>query len=184
MATVKKVEIEKAITEIVQYLTQHDIDPNDFNSNKGRIKSFKEFIYEKKVNEVMDKLLKGDYKEYIVETIVFEDEEQKPFLEQQLILEWEQYKQIPKTNLTYRYDTGNTNTKTKDHIHVFAKNNQLYAINIDGTPYDGSTAKLGSKEVKFLKSIGFTPPKDGILEWYKLDTNKAYSAMKLELLFD
>jgi DNA replicative helicase MCM subunit Mcm2 (Cdc46/Mcm family) len=100
MATVKKSEIEKAINEVVQYLSQYDIDPNDFKNSKGRLKSFKEFIYEKKVNEVMDKLLKGDYKEYIVETVIFEDNEQNSFLEQKLILEWEQYKKIPKTNLT------------------------------------------------------------------------------------
>jgi len=184
MATLKKKEIEKAITELVQYLNQHDIDPNDFQDNKGRMKSFKEFIYEKKFNEVIDKLLNGSYKEYFVETIVFEDKDEKPFLEQELILEWEQYKKIPKTNLTYRYDTGNTNTKTKDHIHVFAKNNQLYAINIDGSAHDGSTAKLGSKEIKFLKSIGFTPPKDGILEWIELENTKSYTALNIELLFD
>ncbi len=183
MATLKKKEIEKAITELVQYATDHDIDPMEFKSQSGRLKSFKEFLYDKKVSEVIDKLTNGAFKEYIVETIVFESKEQKPFLEQQLILEWEQYKNIPKTNLTYRYDTGNTNTKTKDHIHVFAKNNQLYAINIDGTPHDGSTAKLGGKEVKFLKSIGFTPPANGILEWITLDSSKSFTAIKLELLF-
>jgi hypothetical protein len=185
MATVKKSEIEKAITELVKYLNQFDIDPSEFQKSKSGVKtSFKEFIYEKKVNEIMDKLLNGGYKEYFIETVVFENNEQSTFLEQQLILEWEQYKKIPKTNLTYRYDTGNTNTKTKDHIHVFANNNQLYAINIDGTAHDGSSAKLGSKEIKFLKSIGFTPPQDGILEWITLDTNKSYTALNLELLFD
>jgi len=183
MAILKKKEIEKAITELVQYATDHDINPNEFKNQSGRLQSFKEFLYSKKVSEVIDKLTNGDYKEYIVETIVFESEEQEPFLGQQLILEWEQYKNIPKTNLTYRYDTGNTNTKTKDHIHVFAKNNQLYAINIDGTKHDGSAAKLGSKEVKFLKSIGFTPPANGILEWLTLDGSKTFTAIKLELLF-
>lgn len=183
MATVKKKEIEKAISELVQYIVDHDIDPSDFKSESGRMKSFKEFLYDKKVSEVIDKLTRGQFKEYSVETVVFESKEKKPFLEQQLILEWEQYKKIPKTNLTYRYDTGNTNTQTKDHIHVFAKNNQLYAINIDGTAHDGSSAKLGNKEVKFLKSIGFTPPANGILEWITLDSSKSFTAINLELLF-
>jgi hypothetical protein len=183
MATIKKKEIEKAITELVQYASDYDINPNEFKNQTGRLKSFKEFLYNKKVSEVIEKLTNGEFKEYIIETIVFESEEQKSFLGQQLILEWEQYKDIPKTNLTYRYDSGNTNTKTKDHIHVFAKNNQLYAINIDGTPHDGSSAKLGSKEVKFLKSIGFTPPPNGILEWITLDHSNSFTALKLELLF-
>lgn len=121
MAPIKKTDIEKAISEIVQYAMQHDIDPNDFKNSKGRMKSFKQFIYEKKANEVIDKLLTVEYEEYFVETIIFEDKEDPHFLEQDLILEWKQYKKIPKTNFTYRYDTGNTNTKTKDHIHVFAK---------------------------------------------------------------
>lgn len=184
MTTLKKSEIEKAITELVQYTSQHDIDPSEFSIQQGRLKSFKEFLYDKKLNDVIEKLLQGDYREYIIETIVFEADSQNTFLEQELILEWEQYKKVPKTNLTYRYDSENTNTKTKDHIHVFSKNNQLYAINIDGTAHDGSKAKLSSKEIKFLKSIGFTPPTAGILEWITLDKIKTYIGINLDMLFD
>ncbi len=173
-----------AIRELVQYLSQYDINPAEFQQKNGIKKTDKEFVYEKKINDVIEKLLSGDYKEYLIETIVFEDNDVTHFLGQQLILEWKQYNNIPKTNLTYRYDSENTNTKTKDHIHVYAKNNQLYAINKDGTPHDGSTAKLGNKEMKFLRSIGFTPPKDGILEWKILDNNKSYIALNIELLLD
>jgi hypothetical protein len=62
--------------------------------------------------------------------------------------------------------------------------NQLYALNIDGTTHDGSKARLGTKELSFLKSIGFTPPKDGILEWRSLTRDKVYFAYKCYLLFD
>jgi len=183
MATLKKSEIEKAITELVQYATDHDIDPNEFKDQSGRFSTFKQFLYDKKVSEVIDKLTNGDYKEYLIEAIVFDNDRQNSFLEQELILEWEQYKKVPKTNLTYRYDSGNTNTKTKDHIHVYSNDNQLYAINIDGTPHDGSKAKLGGKEIKFLKSIGFTPPANGLLEWVTLDGSKTYQAINIQLLF-
>ena len=183
MATLKKSEIENAIKELVQFVTEYDIDPNEFKNKTGRIIPFKEFLYEKTVTELIHTLVNEEQNEYKVETIVFESEEQTTFLEQDLILEWEQYNKIPKTNLTYRYDTGNTNTKTIDHIHVYAKNNQLYAINIDGTPHDGSKAKLSNKEVKFLKSIGFTPPLNGLLEWITLDSSKTYTAINIELLF-
>ena len=182
MSILKKKEVERAINELIQYASEHDIDPNEFKSPSREIKTFKEFLYEKKFSEVFDNLLNGEYKEYIVETIVFESEEEKPVLEQKLILEWEQYKNIPKTNLTYRYDKGNTTTKTKDHIHVFSKNNQLYAINIDGTSHDGSTAILGNKEIKFLRSIGFTVPANGILEWISLEDSKSYIGIILEFL--
>jgi hypothetical protein len=121
---------------------------------------------------------------FSIEAIVFEENNDKLLLENQLLLEWEKYKKIPKTNLTYRYDAGKAQKGMDDHIHVFAGNskNQLYAINRPGTPHDGSKAKLSSKEINFLKSIGFTPPKDGILEWYDLPSDKKYVAYNRILL--
>ena len=41
-----------------------------------------------------------------------------------------------------------------------------------------------AKEIEFLKSIGFIPPQDGILNWVNLDTNKSFKALNLKLLFD
>jgi hypothetical protein len=128
MTKTTKKEIEKAISEIVKYAIENDIDPSEFNKKPGRLKSFNQFRFDKKVNDVLDKLSMGDYKEYFVETIVFEKTPPKTVLTSQLLLEYQQYKNIPKTNLFYRYDNANTNTKTMDHIHVFAKDNQLYAI--------------------------------------------------------
>lgn len=183
MVKLTKKDIANAISKILQYATENDINPLKFSSD-ARCKTSKQIIYEKKFDEVINDLLNKPVKEYLIEVVVFKNGEQNPFLKNKLILEWEQNKKIPKTNLIYRYDTGNTNTKTNDHIHVFLDNNQIYAINIDGTPHDGSKAKLGSKEVTFLKNIGFTPPPDGILEWFTLDPAQEYTAIKRHLLFD
>jgi hypothetical protein len=53
--------------------------------------------------------------------------------------------------------------------------------NKDGSAHDGSKATLSKKEIKFLKSIGFTPPQDGILEWIILPVSRNYFAINLEL---
>lgn len=88
--------------------------------------------------------------------------------------------------MTYRYDKGLGRQGMDDHIHVYLGNsrNQVYAINRGGTPHVGSRAKLSHEEVKFLKSIGFTPPTDGILEWITLPNDKEFVAYKRQLLFD
>jgi len=125
-------------------------------------------------------------KEFKIEVLVTEIENKSIFENCELLLEWEQYKKIPKTNLTYRYDKGEGRQGMDDHIHVYLGNtkNQVYAINRPGTPRDGSKAKLSNKEIKFLKSIGFTPPKDGILEWITLQTGGNYFAYRRMLLLD
>lgn len=182
-----KRQLKTAIQELVQYVEDMDIDISSFNSKPGRLKSFDEFIFDQKLDEVLDKLSKGDdyeYQYYQIDKIIIDKADEDDYLNKGFILEWQQYKKIPKTNLTYRYDTANTNIKTKDHIHVYQKNNQLYAINKDGTPHDSLKARLGSKEIKFLKSIGFTPPNDGILEWIILDNHKEYVELNNDLLFD
>jgi hypothetical protein len=107
----------------------------------------------------------------------------------QLISEWEQRKQIPGTTSTYRYDSGNTNTHTQDHVHIYCKNTnkQIYAINRDGTAHDRSKYKLGQKDIVFLKNMNFTIPKDGLLEWTSLDLSKEYIVFRItdkSLLFD
>jgi hypothetical protein len=183
-SNMKKKELEKGIQELLEYMKIYDINPLDFKPSTTNIKSsFKEFLYDKKIKEVLDKAKSGEYRENYIETIVFKKVPEKIF-ESQLILEWEQYKKIPKTNLVYRYDSGNTNTKTQDHIHVYYDDNQLYSINRSGTPHDGSKAQLSKKEMKFLKSIGFTPPADGILEWINLDLEETYDAIKVDFLLD
>ena len=102
---------------------------------------------------------------------------------EKLLLEYQKYKNIPKTNFKYRFDAGNTNTKTKDHIVIFAnKNQELYAINRDGTGHDGSKGiKVPNKILKFLPTIGFKPPKDGIIEWKTIGKDIDYNAIKIDL---
>jgi len=98
----------------------------------------------------------------------------------ELLLELKRYGKIPKTNRNYRYDAGNTNTQTRDHIHILAGRKELYAINRDGTPHDGSRYQLSKRDINFLKSIGFHPPKDGLLEWIVPDQNRfKYAAVLL-----
>ena len=83
-----------------------------------------------------------------------------------LVLEYNQYKNIPGTTKTYRIDPANTNTMTQKHIHVFFNGEQIYAMNVDGTPHDGSKCVLSKKDQEFLKKMGFAVPEGGILEMY------------------
>lgn len=174
----RKEQITDLIEKVINY--EAELDRILFDKHERYIKSYKEFLIEAKIKELISEFL--DEKE--IQVIVFE--ESNGFLENnQLLLEWEQYKNIPKTNLTYRYDKGKGIPGSQDHLHVFVgkTKNQVYAINKDGTPHDGSMAKIGKKEVNFLKSLGFTPPENGILEWMDLDPKKNYSAYRVELLF-
>jgi|GEM_PF-4137684 len=92
----------------------------------------------------------------------------------EIILEYKQYKNIPGTTKTYRIDAANTNTMTQKHIHVFYDGKQLYAINVDGTSHDGSKYILSKKDQSFLKDMGFTVPKDGILEKYSFQDGSLF----------
>jgi len=178
-----KDRIEKAIKGLIDYSEKIDFNFGEFKNFKY-FPTFKQFLFEQKLEEVLNELIDNETTDYKIDSIVFEDNLFSDFQESELLLEWEQYKKIPKTSLTYRFDTENTNTKTTDHIHVFQGNNQLYAVNNDGSPHDGSRARLGKREMKFLKSLGFNPPKDGILEWITLPRHKKYAAFKYYLLFD
>jgi len=80
-------------------------------------------------------------------------------------------KRILGTRKVAVYNPSNINTATRDHYHVFAdkkKNNQLYAINRDGTPHDGSRAQLSKREIDFFNSQDFLVPADGLLEFIDL----------------
>ena len=178
-----KAKIQLAVRELSEFSKEIDFDLGELKNFKY-YPTFKQFLVEKKLDEILDNLIGIEIVDYKIDSIVYDEDGIEVFQKNELLLEWEQYKKIPKISLTYRFDTENTNTITKDHIHVLKGNNQLYAINKDGTPHDGSKARLWKKEFKFLKSIGFTPPKDGILEWITLDCQKQYLAFKYYLLFD
>lgn len=86
-----------------------------------------------------------------------------------ITLEHEKYKNIPGTNSSVRQDKGNTNTKTQDHAHVYAKRNgggkELYSVNLDGSGHDGSSGKsIPSSHADFLRSLGYEIPVNLVLE--------------------
>lgn len=86
-----------------------------------------------------------------------------------LTLEHVTYKDIPGTSNSVRHDKGNTNTKTQDHAHVFAKRNgegkQLFSVNKDGTGHDGSSGtKLSARQAAYLRDAGYTIPDNLTLE--------------------
>lgn len=180
--SVTKQQIEQVIKELVNYQKELDEEFPD-NQNFKEVRTFKEFLIDSKTKELIESLL-GREKEFKIEVLVVDEDQEFIFNESKLLLEYEKYKKIPKTNLRYRYDKGKGIKGMEDHIHVYLgkTKNQVYAINRSGTPHDGSKAKLSNKEIKFLKNIGFKPPKDGILEWIKLSQDKDYIGYKMELL--
>lgn len=92
--------------------------------------------------------------------------------EKNYILEYDTYKSFLPTKCVYRLDKANNAPGQQEHIHVYSDknhNHQLYAINIDGTPHDGSKYQLNKKHQIALRALGFTVPKDGLLEWIDFD---------------
>lgn len=90
------------------------------------------------------------------------------------IAESADYQRVPKTQMSVRFDSGNTNTKTQDHAHVFARLNgqgkQLFAVNIDGTGHDGSSGAPIPKRVgQFLQTKGYVIPVNFVVESMSLD---------------
>lgn len=85
-----------------------------------------------------------------------------------ILLEWDNYHPFPPTKCVYRLDKPNNAQGQQKHIHVYSDKShqhQLYAINIDGTPHDGSHYQLSTKHQDALRTLGFPVPKDGLLEW-------------------
>lgn len=109
--------------------------------------------------------------DYDIDAILVEENSEECQILQQrgLIVEHNVYKPFGKTTLTYRIDKGDGSPGHQTHIHVYSKSGQLYAMNIDGTTHDGSKAQLSKKAQKILLDLGFNVPKDGILEWLKMD---------------
>jgi len=115
------------------------------------IQTFKEFIIEKERNKKIEKIL---------------------------LCEHEVYKNISGTKKSYRIDSQNLNTKTQEHVHVYAKRHgkgkELYSVNIDGTGHDGSSRKqISTTEANFFRKKGFEIPSNNILE--SIDYNQLAS---------
>lgn len=113
----------------------------------------------------------GDNGYNIDGVIVYDDNPMTLSLNRNLLLEHETYKRIPGTTCYYRKDVRSGIPGDLTHVHVISKKGELFAINIDGTGHDkskGSGYKLNTKTIEWLKSIGFTPPGNGIIEWRNL----------------
>jgi hypothetical protein len=85
------------------------------------------------------------------------------------LFEHETYKPIPGTKNSYRTDSGNTNTKTIKHSHVYAKlkggGSELYSVNMDGTGHDGSRGKvLPQSHAEHFRDLGYSINPNNILE--------------------
>lgn len=96
------------------------------------------------------------------------------------LLEYEEYKNIPGTNNSYRQDSGNTNTKTQKHVHVYAKQKgngkEIYSVNVDGSGHDGYRGtKIPDSHADYFKKKGFNIKPDNILEWITPDTISSFS---------
>src|SRR5258708_6182966 len=108
----RKEQITDMIEKIVKY--EGELDRILFDRNEQYIKSYKEFLIDAKIKELINLFL--DEKE--IQLLVFDDSN-RVLETNKLLLEWEQYKSIPKTNLTYRYDKGLGIPGSQDHLHVF-----------------------------------------------------------------
>lgn len=102
------------------------------------------------------------------------------------IAEGRRLQNIPKTQMSARFDSGNTNTLTQDHAHIFARSNgrgkELYSVNKSGTGHDGSSGKVISPKVaEFLRSQGFRIPENCVLE--NLDLNAALEDSYLLIVY-
>lgn len=85
------------------------------------------------------------------------------------LFEHETYKRIPGTASSYRQDAANTNTKTQQHAHVYARPNgggkELYSVNLSGSGHDGSSGiEIPAPHADFLRSKGYSIKSDNILE--------------------
>lgn len=109
------------------------------------------------------------FKDYVAET-----RRRNALIETIDLFEHETYKSIPGTTSSYRKDPANTTTSTQQHVHVYAKRNgggkELYSANVDGSGHDGSSGyAVPTNHADHLRGLGYSIPKDNILECISLD---------------
>ena len=94
-------------------------------------------------------------------------------LERIELFEHHTYKAIPGTKNSYRQDAENTNTKTIQHSHVYAKphggGKELYAVNYNGTGHDGSSGiVIPLNHAVFFRNKGYQIADTNVLECLEL----------------
>ncbi len=100
--------------------------------------------------------------------------ESEAILQRVQLLEHVAYKLIPGTKNKYRTDSGNTNTKTIEHSHIYAKSKgggpELYSVNIDGSGHDGSSGKaIPPSHADYFRSLDYKISTNNILESFALE---------------
>ena len=67
----------------------------------------------------------------------------------------------------YRIDIpyGEQRPGNQKHMHIYVKDKEIFAINVDGTAHDGyHNVKIPEKIIPFLKDKGITIPQNNIIE--------------------
>lgn len=101
----------------------------------------------------------------------------------QQLLEYETYQKLADTGYYYRMDKANNALGQQRHVHVFKDRNgkhQILAINMDGTPHDGSTLQIPKKLIEPLRKLGVNVPDNGLV-MYEISREKS---TKKVLLWD
>ena len=86
----------------------------------------------------------------------------------QLLVEYETYHKLANTGYYYRIDKANNAPGQQRHVHVFKDKygvHQIMAINVDGTPHDGSKLQIPKKLIAPLRALGVNVPDGGLLEY-------------------
>lgn len=123
------------------------------------------------------------FKDFLKKEKITEEETTKKLM----LFEHNIYRRIDGTKNSYRQDTGNTNSMTLTHSHVYAKQNgkgkELYSVNIDGTGHDGNKGKeIPKNHADFFRNKGYEIKPDNILESLILESisNNDYQILILE----
>jgi len=100
-----------------------------------------------------------------------------------LLLEYEQYKKFSKTNRMYTHHPENINIPVKAHYHIVGAKNkkEIYAVNGDGTSHHRANKGIivPPKEADELRKLGVQLGTNNILE----NINFFDNSMDYEILF-
>lgn len=137
------------------------------------MKSLKEFVTERR-NKPSDE--NPDEVYCIIDSLILFEDDPTVGRFASSLNEGSIYQRIPGTRHYYRKDKGQPIKGKEWHIHVFKDsrhNNQLFAINADGSTHDGSSIWINKEMCSFLNSIGIQVPPNGfLLEMYTGNTTQ------------
>lgn len=118
----------------------------------------------------------GILENVIVDSIIVTEANNDKFDKSGLILEAKvQYNPIPDVkHYSYRIDKQlcDGGPGRQRHIHIYYKNNEIFALNADSTAHDGyHKVKIPDVLSSFLNDKGFPVPPDNIIEFYQAKQN-------------